>query len=233
MTNIFKISIVLAAFLFIARSSHSQTKIDTVKLIKGEVFDILLISQNDESQAALKSYFQTVLPVGVKYSYQPIPGFRIKDHTQGNIRPESLILGKWESVKAREKFLNEIENEVPDFHERRREIWSFFGLKYFEVKENTSFVINRGRYHVATAYWYTDSNRTGEFHKDWLKAVRKEGGQVLITLTGGVSPFGYQYDPDFFVITSWENESSFKAFRDRRGNDQLNAIQHVNEFILE
>ncbi|XLS27995.1 hypothetical protein ACJD0Z_12385 [Flavobacteriaceae bacterium M23B6Z8] len=214
-------------------SSLGQSKIDTITLKKGEVFDILLLSQNPKTEANLKSYFQIAFPVAKKMSYQPLPGFKVMSNNQGNLQPQFLILGKWRDIELREDFLAQIVEEVPDFHERRRSIWSYFGLRYFEVEENVSFKIHREQYQVATAYWLESEKQSSEFYKKWIKEVQESGGEILVHLTDGKSPFGYQYNPDYFVITSWKNEAVFKDFQEKIIKLKWDNIQHVNEFILE
>jgi len=234
MLNYFlKIVLVLTVMMFTTGLFYGQSKIDTIVLKKGEVLDILLLTQNPNVELDLKSYFKTAFPVAKKMSYQPISGFKISNYTQGNIRPNSLVLGKWSDLKKRKEFLAQIVNEVPDFHEQRRNIWSFFGLKYFEIEEDLSLEINKNRYNVATAYWFTSKNKSSEFYKKWEKSIQKLGGNMVIRLTNGDSPFGYQYNPDFFVITSWANEADFKSFQKNIQYVELDNIQHINEFILD
>ena len=232
-TNLLKTALTLTITVFHIYKFYGQSKVDTIVLKKGEVFDILLLTQNSDRQAELKSYFQTAFPVAKRMSYQPIPGFKVKNYTQGNIQPGSLIFGKWNSIKEREDFLTQIVKEVPDFHERRRKIWSFFGLRYFEIKEDLSLKINRDEYHVATAYWLESGYKSSEFYNRWKKEIKSMGGEVLIQLKDGKSPFGYQYNPDFFVIASWKSEANFKAFQENVSKLELDKIQHINEFILE
>ncbi|MEM9820422.1 MAG: hypothetical protein AAF985_05100, partial [Bacteroidota bacterium] len=117
-------------------SVHGQSTSQSMAFKKGEVLDILLLSQNPDTELALKSYFQTAFPVAQRMSYQPLPGFKIKAHNQGNHRPQSLILGKWSDLEQREAFLSQIVEEVPDFHQRRKTIWSYFGLSYFEIQKD-------------------------------------------------------------------------------------------------
>ena len=223
----------LAISLISSHQIYSQSTNKTVALKKGEVLDILLLSQNPDTEADLKSYFQTAFPVAKRMSYQPLPGFKILEHTQGNHRPSSLILGKWSDIKTREAFLTQILKEVPDFHERRRKIWSYFGLGYFEIQEDLSFKIDRDKYHVATAYWLKKEDDSAKFYEKWIKSIDTMGGEILVSLEDGTSPFGYKYDPDYLVITSWEDEGAFEAFREEVSQMKTDNIQHVNEFILE
>lgn len=225
-------------FLMLFMVSHQsailgQAKLQTIELKKGEVLDILLLTQNPDTEAALKDYFKTAFPVAKRMSYQPQPGFKILQHTQGNLRPESLILGKWSNLKLREEFLTQIIKEVPDFDERRRKIWSYFGLRYYEIQEDLSLTIDRSKYHVATTYWLKSKDESEKTFKSWEKMIPKAGGKVLIQLEDGKSPFGYQYNPDLFVITVWESEAAFKDFLEQTQKEGLDNIQHVNEFVLK
>lgn len=213
--------------------AYSQAVIDTVTLKKGEVFDILLINQKPDSKADLQTYFQTAFPVATKMSYQSIPKFKIVGWTQGNIQPAAIIMGKWNSLQLREDFGDRVIEEVPYFHSLRRKIWSFFGLRYFEMKSDVTFMIRRDHYHVATAYWMDGKKKSSEFYKTWLSQVQAMNGEVLIELEDGASPFGYQYNPDVFVITAWESEAAFKAFQAKNEGLMLDNIVHVNEFILK
>lgn len=227
--SILGLTILLVAF----HPTYGQSTHQSIVLKKGEVLDILLLSQNKDVETHLKSYFQTAFPVAKRMSYQPMPGFKITSLLQGNHQPHNLILGKWSDLQNREDFLTQIIKEVPDFHERRRKIWSFFGLKYFEIKQDVTINIDRKKFHVATAFWMNSKKTNHQFYQKWENEISKMGGQMMLHLTEGTTPFGYQYNPTYFVISSWENETQFKAFQEKiRQFDQAN-VQHINEFILE
>jgi len=228
----FLISISLGLLLF-CQILLGQSPPQVINLQKGEVLDILLLSQHPDTEEALQSYFQTAFPVAKRMSYQPQPGFKIQSCAQGNHQPSLLILGKWENLEKREAFLTEILKEVPDFHERRREIWSYFGLRYFEIQADLTIEINREAYHAATAHWLTDATNPSNYLQEWLQTVKEMGGEVMCKLTNGKSPFGYQYAPDYFLLTSWENEAAFLAFQQSIQQLPMDNIQHINEFILE
>lgn len=223
----------LAILLISFHPTYGQSTDQSIVLKKGEVLDILLLSQNKGVEADLKSYFQTAFPVAKRMSYQPVPGFKITSLLQGNHQPNSLILGKWSDLKNREDFLTQIIKEVPDFHERRRKIWSFFGLKYFEIQQDVTINIDRKKFHVATAFWINPKNENHHFYQKWKNEISKMGGHVMLQLTEGTSPFGYQYNPTYFVISSWENETQFKAFQEATRQIDQSDVQHINEFILE
>ncbi|MEO0341632.1 MAG: hypothetical protein AAF242_20790 [Bacteroidota bacterium] len=228
-----KITCLLAIGLFNVQLLIGQTETQTIQLKKGEVFDILLLNQNPETSDDLKDYFKTVFPVAHEASYQSIPGFRVAKHSQGNLRPDLLTFGKWSSLSQRENFLRDIDKEIPDFHERRRKIWSYFGIQYFEIQEDLSLEIDRDRYLVATAYWLESTDASTTALADWKNKVAIANGQVLLELSDGKSPFAYRYNPDIFMITSWESEAAFKAFQSKVQDLGVDHLQHLNEFILE
>jgi len=227
------IMICCIALLSHSPDSIAQTKVDTIELKEGEVLDLLLLRQNPDTKEALAHYFKSALPVAQAKSYQSIPGFRIKAHVQGNLQPEFLILGKWSDLLARQAFQEVILDKVPDFHEQRRTIWSYMGIQYFEMPHDLSLIIDRGRYHVATAYWLGSDKEQVACLDPWKAEIQQMGGEILVALEGGESPFGYQYDSDIFVITSWENEASFKAFQQKQSEQKAMPLKHVNEFILK
>ncbi|HAP64299.1 MAG TPA: hypothetical protein DCR93_34075 [Cytophagales bacterium] len=212
---------------------QAQPKIDTISLQKGQILDLLFLSQNPDIEEARQSYFQVAFPVANRFSYQGLPGFRITDHVQGNHRPSFLILGEWADRGQREAFLEQIVNEVPDFHERRRQIWSYFGLCYFELTEDLSIHIDRGKHHVATAYWFEEGEVPKDLVNRWQEQRTQAGGSTLLQLQDGTSPAGYQYRPDYFVITTWDSEADFQAYQQSVSSQALEEVKHINELILQ
>ena len=213
--------------------SYAQVPVRTYEFKKGEVFDILLLVQKPDTQEALKKYFEDAFPVAQNLSFQSVPGFRVAEHSQGNILPDLLVFGKWENLEKREAFLETITDEVPDFHERRRNIWSYFGLRYYEMSEDFTLRFDKGKLHVATAYWFQPGNEDSNFYAEWKQVMARHGGEILIELEEGISPVGYQYNPDIFVITTWSNEAEFNAFQQQAFSLKKTGMQHVNEFILK
>lgn len=211
----------------------AQSQIKNYSFKKGEVLDVLLLSAKPNYDSLFAIYRKTAFPVAMRMSYTPIPGFRIQTYTQGNFQPESFILGKWASLAQREQFLAEIETHVPDFHQQRRNIFSDFHLTYYEMLEDISFEVNKGKTIVATAYWRSDKESFQRFQKQWLKAVKKEKGKMILSLEEGKSPFGYFYQPDWMIITEWESLAEFEAFQDRVDKLGVVGLQHINQFILQ
>lgn len=233
MKGLLKVFIALGYMACFISQSFGQSKTDTITLKKGEVLDILLLIQKHDREADLKSYIQTAFPIAKKMSYQSLPGFKITNNYKGNLQPDLLILGKWNNIKLREDFLNQIIVEIPEFHKFRRKIWSYFGLQYFEIKEDLSFKIHRDKFQVASAYWLKNKQLANKFFKKWKNEIQKSNGEILIQLEDGKSPFGYQYNPQYFVITSWENKADFQFFQEKMEKLKLDNIEHINEFILK
>ncbi len=211
----------------------AQSEVKTYNFKQGEVLDVLLLSAKPNYDSLFAIYRKTAFPVAMRMSYTPIPGYRIKEYTQGNFQPESFILGKWASLAKREQFLAEIETHVPDFHQQRRNIFKNFHLTYYEMPSDISFEINKGKMIVATAYWRSNDPGFQRFQKQWLKAAKRTKGKTILSLEHGKSPFGYFYQPDWMTITEWESPAAFEAFQAKVNKLGSNGLQHVNQFILQ
>lgn len=199
---------------------------------KGEILDILLLTNKPDIEPLFDRYKKTAFPVAMGLSYQPLPGFKIGSFTQGNIQPGHMVLGKWGNRKKREQFLSDITHTVPDFHEQRRAIWSQFLLTYYEMSKDITFEIDKTKFQVVTAYWQKDASTFKKFKKQWLKQSKKQGGRTVLELTNGTSPFGYHYQPDYMVISEWENDAAFQKFYAEDMKMKHQGVQHVNQFIL-
>ncbi|MEM6316496.1 MAG: hypothetical protein AAF960_02445 [Bacteroidota bacterium] len=228
-----QISMLIAAIGFSTSFLTAQSNIKTYAFKKGEILDILLITSKPNYEPLFEEYKKTAFPIAMKMGFQPLPGYRITESTQGNHEPSSFILGKWNDLTNREKFIADIEKLVPDFHEQRRAIWSIFDLTYYEMPTDVSFQIDKSKFNVATAYWGKDIGAFKKFKKSWLTKSKKMGGQEIIKLEDGKSPFGYYYQPDFLVITEWETRADFEKFHRENMGMNHTGVQHVNQFILQ
>ncbi|MEB3346184.1 hypothetical protein U6A24_11970 [Aquimarina gracilis] len=213
--------------------TNAQSKITSYSFKKGEVLDILVLTSKPETSSLFERYKKTAFPVAFKMSYQSLPGFKIDENVAGNHHPKGFILGKWGSIDKREKFLVDIDEEVPDFHEQRRDIFSFFGLTYYEIKEDVNFSVDRSKYNVVTAYWYNNNTMFSEFKNEWLNKVINSGGKTIIELKNGKSPYGYYYNPDYMVITQWDNKEKFENFKKKSLEMNHKGLQHVNQFVIK
>ena len=223
----------LFLLLSIAGSLPAQSNVKSYSFKQGEVLDILLLSTKPNSDSLVAIYRKTAFPVAIGMSYTFLPGFSIKDYTQGNFQPESFILGKWASRAKREQFLAEIETHVPDFHQQRRNIFKNFHLTYYEMPADISFEVNKDKLIVATAYWQSDDQSFQRFQKQWLKAAKRAKGKTILSLKDGKSPFGYFYQPDWMTITEWESPAAFEAFQTKMNTLGAEGLEHVNQFILQ
>ncbi len=213
---------------------NAQPTTKTYSLKKGEVLDILVLSAKPDTNNLFDTFKKTAIPVAIQMSYKPLVGFSVAKYTQGNHQPQSLIFGTWEHVKKREKFIAEIEGKVPDFHAQRQNIWSFFGLTYYEMPKDISFKINNDKYIVVTSYWQKEGKgiQFEQFKKNWIRKSNNAGGQIILELMNGKSPFGYYYNPDYQVITQWENKVAFEVFYKENLKMNHDAIKHVNQFVI-
>lgn len=212
--------------------SHGQVK--TISLKQGEALDLLLLRTNKEAAEERNEYFEQAVPIAQKWGYRPQYSSKISNPpTQGNYWPRVLVLAKWEDYDKREKFVEEIVTEYPQFHERRRTIWPNFDLTYWKVEEDQEVPIDPGKYYVATSYWSDREASFGVFKSNWVKEVGKHGGKVVLECKNGKSPFGYYYNPELFTITEWESQAAFEKFHEKNLAMDHTGVKHVNQFILQ
>ncbi|MEO0728178.1 MAG: hypothetical protein AAFZ63_26765 [Bacteroidota bacterium] len=210
----------------------AQSTITRYDLEEGQVLDILLLRQQPDTDDLLSDYFKTAFPVAKRFGYRPMAGHKVTKITQGNHMPFSFVFGKWEDLNRREDFIEEATDEIPDFHERRRNIWSYFGLTYYKMEEDLSFAIDSERFNVVTAYWQKPNASISTFHHQWVALAQTEGSDLILELSNGKSPFGYYHQPTYLTITSWENEAAFSAFLAKCSDLALEGVQHLNQFII-
>lgn len=211
---------------------EAQTEKQSYSLKKGQVFDIIFLSNKPDVDAKLQDYFKRAFPLANADGYHSLVGFGIKENRQGNYHPQSMIFGYWDNLKGRKNFLKTVDSKMTDFHQMRREIWSTFALTYWEIKEDLNFQVDPTKFNVVTAYWKKEGQTMQAFKKEWENKARKAGGKTLVALSEGTSPLGYYYAPDYLVITSWDNRESFEAFYKQHQKMDHKAIKHVNQLIF-
>lgn len=211
----------------------AQEKIKSFDFKKGEVLDIILLSQTENGGELFERYKKTAFPVAFEYSYQPQPGFGISKLTLGTNKAQAFLFGKWESLEKREGFLANIANRVPDFHQQRRDLFPYFGLTYYPMLVDLKFSVDTSKYNVATALWNKPSKKDAAFFKKWKSEVQKSGGKVIVTLENGKSPLGYYYNADVLCIVEWKNETSFNSFAEKHPLAFYDAIQNVHQFVIQ
>ena len=219
--------------LLISNFSYTQQKQKNYKFKKGEVLDILLLSTYENSKEQFDRYKKTAFPVAFEYTYEPQPGFLVKKLVLGNHFPSSLIIGKWSSKEKREGFLENIVNRVPDFHEQRRNLFKYFGLTYYVMKENIEFAVDAKKINTANAFWGKDNHNSIKFHKDWEQKVKASGGNIVLKLEKGISPVGYNYNPDVFYIIAWKNEQVLKNFSKNNPLTSYESLKNVHQFVIK
>lgn len=214
-------------------SLSAQTKKLAYDLKKEQVFDILFLNQKPNVSEKIKKYFQTYFPVAKKHGYHSLGGFPVKESsTQGNYQPQVMVLGYWDSLEQRNKFLEYIDKKKPEFHQERRDIWSNFDVTFYKLTQGVSFDVHKEKYNVVTAYWQKSKPGFYRFKKSWRKKVREAGGTLKVELTNGASPFGYYYNPDYLTITEWESKTAFEKFYQENLKMDHKAVKQVNQFKI-
>ncbi len=222
----------MSVILFTFINGKAQTK--TYEFKKGQSFDIILFNKLPEVEGTIEKYIKSAIPVAQKYGFMHQKGFKVtRMATQGNYRPETVVVGLWTDFNKREEFITDITNEVPDFHEMRRSIWSSFFLTYWEVTEDKTVEVDSERFNVMTAYWEEDAKSFEKFKQGWKDNAKRSGGKIVLELEEGKSPVGYYYNPDHLTITSWESKESFEEFYKTNLEMNHTGVKHVNQFIIE
>ncbi|WP_010178786.1 hypothetical protein [Aquimarina agarilytica] len=210
----------------------AQKHLTSFSYKKGEILDIILLSVTPNSKTIFERYKKTAFPVAFEYSYQPQPNFGITKNTLGNHLPHNLFFGKWKNKEKREDFLKNITTKVPDFHEQRRQLFTYFGLTYYEATKDLEFSVNTKKLNTATSFWKKDTETFSNFVSQWKNEIENAGGKFIIELNKGTSPLGYDYNPDLFCIIEWKNKSSFKSFAKKHPLSSYNSLKNVQQFVI-
>jgi len=227
-TNSIRMLVVL-----IVSTASAQEKLQSYDFKKGEVLDIMLLSQTENASESFKRYKETIFPVGFEYTYRPQSGFGIKALTLGTNKAQLFLFGKWRSLEKREGFLDVITERVPDFHEQRRELFPYFGLTYYEMKQDLKFSVDTSKFNVVTALWKNQDKKDTSFFKKWIDAVKKYGGTVVLTLENGTSPLGYYYNADILCLVEWQKETDFQAFAEKHPLSFYEPLRNVHQFVIQ
>ncbi|MDY7396991.1 hypothetical protein UMM65_17230 [Aureibaculum sp. 2210JD6-5] len=223
---------ILFLFAFVSQTAFAQETIKTHSFKKGEVLDILLVERKPNIEKEYKRYRETAFTVAIKESFKLLQASGTSN-LQGNIEPNVFIIGKWDNLEKRENFLTDIYNQVPDFDEQRRTIFSIFNLTYYEMPKDVTFSINNEKYNVATAYWKKDDKNFDAFLKKYKKESNSSGGKTVVELTNGKSPYKYYYNPDYFVITEWDSKEEFDEFHKKNNKMNTEGLLNVNQFLIK
>ncbi|GAB5410431.1 MAG: hypothetical protein BalsKO_27960 [Balneolaceae bacterium] len=211
----------------------AQDNIIQLEYKKGEVLDIILASTQYDSGDEYNKYRKTAFPIAFEYSFELMPVFDIEELIVGTSFPTTFIFGKWESVKKREGFLDDITTRLPDFHEQRRNLFSYFGLTYYEVVEDLTFFINEEKHIIANAFWEEERLDYTAFFEDWKKNVEEAGGRIIVELTNGTSPTGYFYNPDSFILVEWQSKDEFENFSKNTPLSEYDILKNIHQFRIE
>ncbi|MFK8163892.1 MAG: hypothetical protein AB8H12_15710 [Lewinella sp.] len=215
-------------------SLAAQAKPKTVDLKKGQVFDIIFLTNDPAAKDLMQDYFKRAFPIAQANGYTSGGGFGIAGTPiRGNYHPEVMAIGTWPGLAERTAGLAALETQMDDFHEMRRKIWPTFNLTYYEMKEAASFTIKTEKYYVVTAFWAEQKGRFKKFLKQWEVTQAKAGGTPLLVLTDGTSPFGYNFEPDYFTITEWKSEAAFLRSLPEDNKRGYPGVRHLNQFPIK
>lgn len=228
----FSTSVVLVFILAFSRTK-AQDNLKSFDFKKGEVLDIILLSQTENPTELFDRYKQTAFPVAFEYTYRPQPTFGISKLTLGTNTPQLFLFGKWESIEKREGFLANISKRVPDFHQQRRDLFPYFGLTYYEMTKDLSFSVDSTKYNVVTSLWHKPTKRDASFVAKWKADVIQSGGKVIVELTDGRSPIGYDYNPDALLLVAWENEAAFASFAKQHPLATYGGLKNIHQFVIQ
>lgn len=227
--NLFPIVLMIA----FGSSLLAQNSITEVKMRKGEVLDVLLLSPKADFETLFADYKETVFPIAAKLSYQSVTAFGIPETLQGNIQSRNFVLGRWDNLASKERFLATVLDHVPDFHERRKKIWSTFQMAYFELEEDLNLRIDRSKYNVITALWQKDGKSFANRNQSWKRQLKKSGGRQLLELRGAHSPVLYWYQPDLIILTEWKDKAAYEAFLMEAPKLEDKSVKYINEFSIQ
>lgn len=228
-----KTLLVIIISCFIISEVKAQDQPISIEYKKGEVLDIILASVQPDSDEEYNHYRKTAFPIAFEYSFELMPVFGIKELIVGTSFPTTFVFGKWESREKREGFLDNITTRLPDFHDQRRNLFNYFGLTYYVMKEDVTFFIDEEKHIIANAFWKDGAINYSAFLEDWKKKVEEAGGKVIIELSNGTSPTGYFYNPDTFIIVEWETKESFNDFSKATPLSEYDVLKNVHQFRIE
>lgn len=212
----------------------AQDNIRAYDFKAGEVLDILLLNQNSGIDSLLKVYFETAIPIAIKNGYAPNKGFSIREASlQGNYQPGAMVVASWPSTEIREKCLTELETKVAGFHQMRRAIWSHFNVTYYPLTEDLSFSVDMDRYVVATAYWKQEGQKINRFVNKWEALAKNHKGEIAVQLTNGETTFGYKYQPDYLIISTWPSAEAFEQFKAAQVKMSHKRVAQVHQFHIQ
>ncbi|MEQ9266366.1 MAG: hypothetical protein RLN81_14145 [Balneolaceae bacterium] len=225
--------LIIIIALFTGSEAYAQNSIKSFEYKKGEVLDILLARLAPDSEELYSRYRRTAFPVAFEYTFELMPVFSITELTLGNNFPTTFVFGKWSSLEKREGFLADIVDRVPDFHEQRRNTFTYIGLTYYEIPQDITITIDTDKVNIATAFWKNENQNFSAFISDWTEEVIKYGGKVILELEEGKSPTGFYYNPDAFYLIQWESKVAFDAFAKANPLAEYETLKNVHQLRIQ
>ncbi|MEX0300042.1 MAG: hypothetical protein AB3N28_13300 [Kordiimonas sp.] len=229
------LTMIVAAAMFGNVVSVAAKAVETsFKFEKGRVLDILYLIRKDNPREAYQRYFKEVGPFAIELGYKPLSGLSVVGKpTTGNIYPDVVAFGTWPGdFEDRASHLKTLMKQVPDLHSRRMDLWSSFNMSWYELTEDITLTIDSEKYYVLSAYWQENEAAFKRFVKAYKSAAASAGGEVVLELTDGQSPFSYMHKPELVLISEWESEQVFKEFHARNAELNHKALKHATEFPI-
>lgn len=229
------LAIIIAAAMFGSVVPVAATAVETsYKFEKGRVLDILYLIRKDNPREAYQRYFNEVGPFAIELGYKPLGGLNVVGKpTIGNIYPDVVAFGSWPGdFEDRANHLKTLMKQVPDLHSRRMDLWSSFNMSWYEVKKDITLTVDSEKYYVLSAYWQESEASFKRFVKAQKRAAASAGGEIVLDLTDGQSPFSYMHKPDLVLISEWDSEQAFRAFQVKNTELDHKALKHATEFPI-
>lgn len=204
----------------------------TFTFAKGQVIDFLYLTRRPNTDEALQSYFKTLGPIARKLNYAPLGAVRVVGKPpQGNFYPDVVAFGAWPGDFAdRDEAYRNLLLEAPDLQGRRMDIWSSFNMTQYEVREDIVLTMDKAKHYVWTAYWLEDAGELATFQNAFMDTLKATSGTSKMLLTGGRSPFGYEFAPHLVVVAEWANILDAAIFTDASKALNVRGVRHVNQF---
>lgn len=206
--------------------------VKTFTFAKGQVLDVLYLIRRPNTKEALQTYFKTLGPIARKLNYSPLGAVRVTGKpAQGNLYPDVVAFGSWPGDFAdRDEAYRNLLLEAPDLQGRRMDIWSSFNMTQYEVREDIVLTMDKAKHYVWTAYWFDDAADQDAFEAAFMDTLKATSGRSKMLLTGGRSPFGYEFEPHLVVVAEWDNILDAAKFTDASKALNTRGVRHVTQF---
>lgn len=227
MKNLTKNILVWMILVFSLVKLDAQYSQETFTVDKDEALDVFFLRGLPEvnRDSLFANYREKLGSVAKRYSYQLLQFYKVNSTLQGGAQPTLMLIAKWDNLPIRLQFVDDIVQKEPRFHEMRRELYSRFDLTTYEMEDDIQYNIKADRYNVATAIWHHCDEA---FANNWQHDAVEYGARIVLDLENGISPVGYAYNPDLFILSDWPSEEAYQQFI--RDFSLPKCVTNINEF---